>query len=56
LDEPFAALNDELRERLGQHVRAHIKESGACAMLVTHHASDAEALADRILRMPTLTK
>lgn len=56
LDEPFAALNDELRGRLGQHVRAHIKESGACAMLVTHHVSDAEALADRILRMPTLTK
>lgn len=48
LDEPFAALDEDLRERLGLRLRQRIKESGASAMLITHHSTDADRIADRI--------
>ena len=51
LDEPFAALDQELRERLSALLRKKIKDSGASAIFVTHQQADAEALADRILEL-----
>lgn len=49
LDEPFAALDRELRMRLGDRLKQTIKERGGSAILVTHHPEDAERLADRII-------
>ena len=49
LDEPFAALDEELRRELGTLVRTQIKEKGASAILVTHQTEEANALADRIV-------
>ncbi len=52
LDEPFSALNDELRQELCTWLRNYIKEHGASAILVTHQHTDAELMADRILEYP----
>ena len=49
LDEPFAALDDTLRQALAPILREHIKRCGASAILVTHQESDAAAIADRVL-------
>lgn len=51
LDEPFSALDEELRSRLCKSLRSLIRESGASAILVTHQISDAQELADRIIRL-----
>ncbi len=51
LDEPFAALDEGLRHALQQTLKDHLKERGAAAILVTHHADDASYLADRILQL-----
>ncbi|WP_182077050.1 ABC transporter ATP-binding protein [Deefgea sp. CFH1-16] len=48
LDEPFSNLDVELRERLGQEVRAILKASGTTAILVTHDQREAFAMADRV--------
>ena len=49
LDEPFAALNEELRAELSLTLRERIKQSGASAILVTHQRADAELMADKVL-------
>lgn len=54
LDEPFAALDEELREVLAPRLRAHLKERGAAAILVTHQTSDAVRIADRTLTLTAL--
>ena len=51
LDEPFAALNEELRAELSIKIRERIRQSGASAILVTHQRVDAELMADRILAL-----
>ena len=51
LDEPFAALDEALRQELGALLRAHLKARGASAVLVTHQASDANAIADRVMNL-----
>lgn len=51
LDEPFAALDEALRLRLGDRLRQEIKTRGATAILVTHHPEDAQRLADRIIAL-----
>lgn len=51
LDEPFAALNEELRAELSIKLRERIRQSGAAAILVTHQRADAELMADRILAL-----
>lgn len=51
LDEPFAALNEELRAELAIKLRERIRQSGASAILVTHQRTDAEWMADRILTL-----
>ena len=52
LDEPFAALDDELRISLAEKVTEHLRASGASAILVTHNREDAEKIADRTLILP----
>ncbi len=48
LDEPFAALDAELRERLREDVKRILKAEGATAILVTHDQEEALSLADRV--------
>ncbi len=48
LDEPFAALDAELRERLREDVKRILKTEGATAILVTHDQEEALSLADRV--------
>ena len=48
LDEPFSNLDVELRDQLGQEVRAILKREGVAALLVTHDQREAFAMADRI--------
>jgi iron(III) transport system ATP-binding protein len=48
LDEPFANLDVELRERLGGELRALLKASGTTALMVTHDQHEAFAIADEI--------
>lgn len=55
LDEPFSALDEELRGELCVFLRRHIKERGARAILVTHGRADAEIMADRILELSNPT-
>ena len=49
LDEPFAALDSDLRKRIGERLKQEIKASASSAILVTHHLEDAERIADRII-------
>ncbi len=48
LDEPFANLDVELRERLGLEVRQLLKARNVAAILVTHDQHEAFAIADYI--------
>jgi molybdate transport system ATP-binding protein len=48
LDEPFAALDLELRRALRQELRALLKESGVPVILVTHDQEEALALGDAV--------
>lgn len=48
LDEPFSALDVELRERLRQDVRRVLRAEGVTALLVTHDQEEALSLADRV--------
>jgi iron(III) transport system ATP-binding protein len=48
LDEPFANLDVELRERLGAELRGLLAPSGTTALLVTHDQHEAFAIADEI--------
>jgi molybdate transport system ATP-binding protein len=51
LDEPFSALDPELRAALAADVRAAVADLGVPALLVTHHRGEARALATRALRI-----
>ncbi|MEI7644251.1 MAG: ABC transporter ATP-binding protein [Chloroflexales bacterium] len=48
LDEPLAALDRELRERLQDELRAVLRRVGVMAIYVTHDQEEAFALADRV--------
>ena len=48
-DEPFAALDEELRRKLSQKIKLYLRRRGASAILVTHNREDAELIADRII-------
>jgi molybdate transport system ATP-binding protein len=48
LDEPFAALDTGIRERLQLELRELQKEMGLTVLLVTHRLEDAFALGDRL--------
>ena len=51
LDEPFAALDEDLRRTLAQKIKEYLHANGASAILVTHSKEDAENIADRILTL-----
>lgn len=51
LDEPFAALDEELRHSLAEKLKDYLRARGASAILVTHNKEDAEKIADRILTL-----
>ena len=48
LDEPLAALDRSLRDRLADEIRSILKTLGITAIFVTHDHSEAFAVADRI--------
>ena len=48
LDEPFSAVDANLRQTLRQQLKASVAEAGCPAMLVTHHLEDVYYLADHI--------
>jgi thiamine transport system ATP-binding protein len=54
LDEPFSALDSDLRRRLAVEVAAALRESGVAAIHVTHDAEEAQAIADRVIELPSL--
>lgn len=51
LDEPFAALDEDLRRDLSLKIKDYLNSRGASAILVTHNREDAESIADRILTL-----
>ncbi|HUF76678.1 MAG TPA: ATP-binding cassette domain-containing protein, partial [Longimicrobiales bacterium] len=51
LDEPFSALDDELRGQLGGDLRALVAQLNIPAVLVTHHREDAASLGSRTLAL-----
>ena len=48
LDEPFASLDIDLRERLSFEVRNILKETGSTAVVVTHYQDEAFAMGDQV--------
>ncbi|MBL8517559.1 MAG: ABC transporter ATP-binding protein [Betaproteobacteria bacterium] len=48
LDEPFSNLDVEMREKLGQEVRAILKGLNTSALMVTHDQHEAFAIADKV--------
>ncbi|MYD44227.1 MAG: ABC transporter ATP-binding protein, partial [Gammaproteobacteria bacterium] len=48
LDEPFANVDANLRRRLREDTRIVLRDSGAPSVLVTHSATEAMSVADRI--------
>ncbi|WP_370647862.1 ABC transporter ATP-binding protein [Leucobacter aridicollis] len=51
LDEPLSALDRELRDRLAVDLADLLRKTATTAILVTHDESEAETIADRVLRM-----
>jgi molybdate transport system ATP-binding protein len=49
LDEPLAAIDAELRPELLAAIRTQLRAFAGSALLVTHDAGDAEALADEVI-------
>ena len=50
LDEPLSALDADLRRRLAVQIREWQKKIGFTAIMVTHDESEAETVADKIVR------
>ena len=51
LDEPFSALDTDLRHRMAAQLRRWQKELGFTAIMVTHDEEEAKTVADTIVRM-----
>ncbi len=56
LDEPFGALDRELRDRLAVDVRALLHRVGTPAVHVTHDLAEAELVGDRLVRLAELAR
>ena len=56
LDEPFGALDRELRDRLAVDVRALLHRLGTPAVHVTHDLAEAELLGDRVVHLTDLAR
>lgn len=54
LDEPFSALDADLRRRLVADVSAMLREAGVAAVHVTHDEDEAHAIADRVIELSSL--
>lgn len=54
LDEPFSALDTDLRKRLVADVSAMLREAGVAAIHVTHDEAEAQAIADRVVTLSSL--
>ena len=50
MDEPFASLDNDLRQRLMTEVGSWLRQAGISVIFVTHSASEAERLADQVHR------
>ena len=48
LDEPFSALDRDLRRDFVADVRAYVEEAKVPIIHVTHHRNEARALGDRV--------
>ncbi len=51
LDEPFSALDPDLRKQLSQLVRALVSELAIPSIHVTHSIGEARALSDQVVRL-----
>lgn len=51
LDEPFSALDADLRVALRDEFRTRIRAAGMATLLVTHDEAEARAMADRVVRL-----
>ena len=51
LDEPFSALDTDLRHRMASQLRQWQQELGFTAIMVTHDEQEAKTVADKIVRM-----
>ncbi len=49
LDEPFSALQADLRRELGEEVRRFVDEARLPALQVTHQLDEARAMGDRVI-------
>tara|TARA_B100000029_G_scaffold479257_1_gene526147 strand:- start:10 stop:720 length:711 start_codon:yes stop_codon:yes gene_type:complete len=49
MDEPFGALDIELRFELRQETRKILKDNGITSIIVSHDIDDASAMSDRVL-------
>ena len=55
LDEPFSALDVDLRQRLAHEVSTLLRSRGLAAVHVTHDPAEAQAIADHVMRFDELT-
>lgn len=51
LDEPFSALDEELRDESRKLVRNLVTQEGLPALLITHESRDVEMLGDRVFEI-----
>jgi len=56
LDEPFSALDTELRQRLALDVAATLRREGVGAIHVTHDPKEAADMADRVVAMTDFSR
>lgn len=54
LDEPFSALDTDLRQRLAVEVAAMLRDAGVSALHITHDAHEAHTIADRVVELSSL--
>jgi ABC-type nitrate/sulfonate/bicarbonate transport system ATPase subunit len=54
LDEPFSALDEDLRERLALETLSALRSEGIAVVYVTHSRAEANAVADRVVNFQDL--
>jgi thiamine transport system ATP-binding protein len=54
LDEPLTGLDADLHDRLADDLAAVLRRTGTTALLVTHDAAEAAAVADRVVTLADL--
>lgn len=56
LDEPFSALDTDLRQRLATEVAEMLRHEQVAAVHVTHDRNEAETVADRVVTLESLRR